>query len=154
MDLIDEQHVMRFEVGQQCGKVTSTFQHRPRSVADIDPHFARDDLRQRGLAQPRRAEQQHVIERLAALLRGMDEYLQLPAYLFLSDIFVELLGAQCTLQGLFLRRGRHGRDDARCGKVVVLDHALDNNLSACRMPSDTPVSLGSCCAAQAASFSL
>ena len=29
------------------------------------------------------------------------------------------------------------------GKVVVVDHALDNNLRAWRMPSDTPISAGS-----------
>jgi hypothetical protein len=34
-----------------------------------DAHLARDDLRQRGLAEPRRAEEQHVIHRLAAAAR-------------------------------------------------------------------------------------
>jgi hypothetical protein len=33
----------------------------------------RDDVRQRGLAQARRPEQQHVVERLGALARGLDE---------------------------------------------------------------------------------
>ncbi len=155
MDLVDEQHIVRFKIGEQCRQVARPLQHRPRGVADIHAHLARNDLRQRSLAQTGRAEQQHMVERLVTLLRRLDEYLQLPADLFLADIFVELLGAQRALQRLFLLRGRRSGDDARCGaKVVVMDHALDNNLSAWRMPLETSASLGNCLAAQSASFSL
>jgi hypothetical protein len=33
-----------------------------------------------------------MVERLLTFLRGLDEYLQLAAYLLLPDIFIELLG--------------------------------------------------------------
>jgi hypothetical protein len=38
-------------------------EHRARRLAQIHAHLARDDVRQRGLAEARRAEQQHVVER-------------------------------------------------------------------------------------------
>jgi hypothetical protein len=69
VDLVDEQHVVRFEVGQQRGQVAGALQHRAGGLAQIDAHLGGDDVRQGGLAQARRAEQQHVVERLAALAR-------------------------------------------------------------------------------------
>ena len=84
VDLVDEQHVVRFEVGQQRGQVARALQHRAGGVAQVDAHLARDDVRQRGLAQAGRAEQQHVIERLLALAGGLDENVQLAADLFLA----------------------------------------------------------------------
>src|SRR3989338_8701207 len=155
MDLVDEQHVIRLKVGQQRGEVAGALQHGAGSVAQIPPHLARDDLCQRGLAQARRAKQQHMIERFFAPLCRFYEYFQLPAYLFLPDIFFELLGAQRTLHHLFMLRGWRGRNQARfCGKVIAMDHDLDKSLRAWRMPSETLLSLGNCLAAQSASLSL
>ena len=54
-----------FEVGQDRRQVAGALQHRAGSLAQVDAHLARDDVRQRGLAQARRAEQQHVVERFA-----------------------------------------------------------------------------------------
>ncbi|MCY1176788.1 hypothetical protein D9M73_170720 [compost metagenome] len=34
MDFVDEQHIVRLKVGQQCGEITRTLQHRPRSALD------------------------------------------------------------------------------------------------------------------------
>ena len=66
VDLVDEQHVARLEVGQQRGEIARALEHRARGLAQVDAHLARDDVRERGLAQARRAEQQHVVERFAA----------------------------------------------------------------------------------------
>jgi hypothetical protein len=79
VDLVDEQHVVRLEVGQQRGQVAGALEHRAGGLAQVDAHLGGDDVGQRGLAQPRRAEQQHVVERLAALARGLDEDLELLA---------------------------------------------------------------------------
>jgi hypothetical protein len=67
VDLVDEQDVVRFEVGQQRRQVARTLQHRAGGLAQVDAHLARDDVGQRGLAQARRAEQQRVVERFARL---------------------------------------------------------------------------------------
>ena len=51
-------------------------------------------MRQRGLAQARRAEQQHVIQRLVTPAGGGDENLHLPPDRFLSDVFRQARRAQ------------------------------------------------------------
>jgi len=99
-----------FQIRQDGGEIPRALENRPRGLAQIDPHFARDDVRERGLAQPRRAEQQHVIERLAARARRLDEDLELAADLLLPDIFGEGAGPQRALELLLLRGGRLGRD--------------------------------------------
>ena len=58
------------------------------------------------------AEQQHVVQRLAALLGRADEDLELLAGLGLPHVLVEHLGPQGALQRLLLRCGRCGADDA------------------------------------------
>ena len=73
MDLVDEQHVARLEVGEQRREVAGALEHRARRLAQVDAELVRDDVRQRRLAEARRAEQQHVVERFAALPRRLDE---------------------------------------------------------------------------------
>jgi hypothetical protein len=81
-------------------------------LPQVYAHFARDDVRERRLAQARRPVEQHVIERLLALPRGLDEDRKLPAYLFLADVLGERLGAQRALERLLLRRDRGAGDEA------------------------------------------
>ena len=120
VDLVDEQHVVRFEVGEQRGEIARALQHRARGMAQVDPHLARDDVRQGRFSQTRRAEQQHVIERLFALARRLDEYPKLVADFLLADVLGQSLGPQRTLERLFLRRGGIGGDQA----VDFNGHAL------------------------------
>ena len=63
VDLVDEQHVALFEIGQQRREIAGLGDHRPGGGAEVDAQLARHDLRQRRLAQPRRADEQHMIER-------------------------------------------------------------------------------------------
>jgi len=60
-----------------------------------------------GLAQAGGAEQQHVVQRLAAFLGRVNEDLQLLARLHLPDVLVQHLGAQGALHGVFMW-GCHG----------------------------------------------
>ncbi len=94
MDLVDEQHVTRFEIGQDRGQVGGLGQDRAGGGAEVDPQLAGDDLGQGGLAEARRAEQQHVIERLAAPPRRVDEHLQVGLDRRLADELGEGLGPQ------------------------------------------------------------
>ena len=105
VDLVDEEDVVGFEVGEQRGQVARALQHGAGGLAQVDPHLARDDVRQRRLAQARRAEQQHVVERFAAVLGRRHEDVELAAHLFLADVFVEQLGAQRALEGLLVGGG-------------------------------------------------
>jgi hypothetical protein len=67
MDLVDEQHIARLQIGQQRGQVAGRSSTGPEVLASGNAHFAGDDVRQRGLAQPRRAKDQRVVERLASV---------------------------------------------------------------------------------------
>ena len=66
MDLVDEQDVAVLEVGQQRGEIARLGDHRPAGGAEADPHLARQDRGERGLAEAGRAEEQDMVERLAA----------------------------------------------------------------------------------------
>ena len=99
VDLVDEQHVVRLEVGQHRGQVAGPLEHRTRGLAQVDAQLVGDDVRQRGLAQAGRAEDQHVVERLAALARGRDEDLHLLAHRRLADVLGQRLGPDGTVDG-------------------------------------------------------
>jgi len=99
VNLVDEQDVMRLEVGQDRGQVAGLFQHRPRSLAQVDLHFVGDDMRQGGLAQARRAEYEYMVERFAAFDRGLDEYFHLLAHFLLADIVGQQPGPQGAVLG-------------------------------------------------------
>ena len=61
----------------------------PDVARTCTPISLRDHVRERRLAEARRAVQQHVIERLAALLRRGDRHLQVLADAVLADVLVE-----------------------------------------------------------------
>ena len=66
MNLVDEQNVARLKIGELGGKIAGLGDHRPGCRAEIDAEFARHDLRERRLAEARRPDEQHMVERLAA----------------------------------------------------------------------------------------
>ena len=94
VDLVDEQDIAVFQIGQQRGKIARLGDHRPGRGAKAHPQFLGDDLRQRGLAQPRRAEDQHMVHRLAPRLGAFDEHPQVVLRRRLPDEFGEALGPQ------------------------------------------------------------
>jgi hypothetical protein len=85
-------------------------------------------VRQRGLAEARRTEQENVIERVAALPGRFDEDRQLLANLRLADVIGQASGPQRALDRFFLGGFRLGRDQPvhrNAAKVVGLDHRGD-----------------------------
>jgi hypothetical protein len=58
-------------------QIARALQHRSRGLPQIDLELIGDDVRQGGLAEARRPEDQHVIQGLAALARRLDEDLHL-----------------------------------------------------------------------------
>src|SRR5205814_2642067 len=84
MDLVDEQHVARLEIGEQRREIAGALEHRARGLAQVYAHLLGDDVRERGLAQARRTEQQVMVERFASSFGRLDEDLELAADLLLS----------------------------------------------------------------------
>ena len=68
VDLVDEQDVAFLQIGEQRGEIARLGDDRAGRGAKPDAELARDDLGQRGLAEPRRPEEQHMIHRLAAAI--------------------------------------------------------------------------------------
>ena len=66
MDLVDEQHVTGAQVGERADEVAGLLERGTGFGVDVDADFARDQLGERRLAEPRRSEEQRVIERLTA----------------------------------------------------------------------------------------
>ena len=66
VDLVDEEDVALLQVSEDGRHVGLALQRRARGGDDVDPHLQGDDVGQGGLAQPGRAGQQHVVQRLSA----------------------------------------------------------------------------------------
>ena len=107
MDLVDEQHVARLEVREQRGEVAGPLEHRARGLAQVHADLVRDDVRERGLAEARRAEEQHVVERLAALAAPPAMKISSCALtLRLADVLGEPARAHGAVERLVLLDGR------------------------------------------------
>src|SRR5262249_28480641 len=72
VDLINEQHVERLWRRQDRRDVALPFERRPGHLPDRNVELTADDLRERGLAEPRRPGEQHMIERLTAPPRSVE----------------------------------------------------------------------------------
>jgi len=91
VDFIDEQDVTIFQRGQLPGKIAGLGNHRAGRRAEVDPQFPRHDLRQRRLAEARRANEQHMVQRIAARFRSLDEHLHVRPRRRLPDEFGQCL---------------------------------------------------------------
>ena len=130
MDLVDEQHIAFFEIGQDRRQVARLGDHRPGRGAEADAEFARHDLRQRRLAEPRRSGKEHMVERFAPCLGGFDKDTEVGAGLLLTD---ELFERQRTKRRVLLVAGRLQMIDE-----TVVHRA--NSLSAWRINSSAGAS--------------
>ena len=118
VDLINKQHVVRFEIGQHRRQIARLLQHRAGGGAQIDAHLIGDNIGQRGFPQPRRAENQQVIQRIAAQFRRLDENFHLLAHLRLAHILREQLRADSAVEILFFVIAGGG------DQTVSFDHDL------------------------------
>src|SRR5262249_40468838 len=89
MDLVDEENVVRLQLREQARERALVLDGRARRRVRGDAHLFRDDVRERRLAEPGRAAKEDVIERLAALLRRLDEDAQVVLVVVLPHVLVE-----------------------------------------------------------------
>ena len=89
MNLVDEEHIACFEIGQNRGQIAGSLDGRAGRDAHVDAHLVRHDVRQAGLAQSRRTVKQDVIQRLAALPGGLNQDAQIFFQAFLAGKFGE-----------------------------------------------------------------
>ena len=106
MNFVDEQYIVGFEIGQQSRKIARLGNHRAAGGAKAHAEFLGDDLRQRGLAQSRRTEEEHMVHRFAAPAGGLDEHTEVLARRFLANELAERLGPQRRVRIFRLPLGR------------------------------------------------
>ena len=98
MDLVDEQDLALVEGRQQRGEVARALDHGAGRGLDRRRELRRDHVREARLADAGRAEEQNVVERLAAGARGLDRHAQVGDHLRLADVLVETARAQRHLE--------------------------------------------------------
>ena len=91
VDLVDEEHVAGGEVQKDRAESALVVDRRPG--ADLDRHakLVGDDVRERRLAEARRAAQQHVLDRLAAAARRLEKDAEVLADLLLADVLARAI---------------------------------------------------------------
>ncbi|MNZ42357.1 hypothetical protein D3C78_599300 [compost metagenome] len=124
MDLVDEQHIVRFEVGQHGREVARALEDGPRGALDRHAHFVGDDVGQGGLAQAGRAEDQRMVERLAATTGGLDEQRHLLAHHRLADVLVQPQRADRTVLDFFTVAATGGDQAVGFDHLVIIPFRL------------------------------
>src|SRR5262249_56428438 len=97
--------------------------HRSRRCPKMHAELACQDLRERGLAEARRADEQHMIERLAPRTRRLDEPRQVRARLLLTDELAEPLRAQRAVRIVVAAFGRHQAAGGRAHRSILTAYA-------------------------------
>lgn len=100
VNFVDEEHVTLFEIGQKCGEIAGLRDHRTRGRTKVHAEFARNDLRERSSAQPRRPDQEHMIQRFFPRLRRLDEDGKICARLLLADESASRADPQMRVGGI------------------------------------------------------
>ena len=125
MNLVDEEDVALFERRQDADEILGLLQRRSAGRAKVRAELARDESGQRRLAEARRTVEQHVLERFAAPLGGVDRDAQIFDDPFLPDVFVERARPKArAVELVFDRvrgstmRGRSGAAADRCCDVL------------------------------------
>ena len=131
VDLVDEEHFAVDQVGQDRGQVARLLQHRAGGGPDRRAELVGDHVGERGLAEPGRTVEQHVIERFATLAGRGNRHLQVLAHAVLPDVLVERARPQA---GFVLRVfvGAHGCDDA------VVSHRASSRSACFSVRSKSP----------------
>jgi len=118
VDFVNEQNIVRLKICQDRGEVARFRNHRAGGCAEADAHLAGQDLRQRRLAEARRAEQENMVQRLSPPARSLDIDFQVRLRLALADIILKRLGTERPVQRVTALRVRireftlaaHGRN--------------------------------------------
>src|SRR5690606_12951967 len=98
MDLIDEEHVPLFQVGEDRDEIALTLDRGPRRHAQVHPHLGGNDRREGGLAQSRRAVEKDVVEGLLASSSRLDEDAEIVLHPVLSDVLVQASWPQRSIE--------------------------------------------------------
>ncbi len=94
MDLIDEEDVSRGQVEKDRAERALVVDRGPGADLDRDAELVGDDVRERCLAETRRAAQQHVLDGLVPATRRLEKDAEVLPHLLLTHVLAEEPGAQ------------------------------------------------------------
>src|SRR6266850_516862 len=86
MNLVDEKHIAEFEVCQNRSQITLHLDQRAGGRTESCPHFVGNNGSECCLTQPGRTIQKNVVERLTALARGLDGYVEVVLNRLLANV--------------------------------------------------------------------
>ena len=113
MNFVEKKYFALFERSEDRGQVALAFEQRAGTGFDDHAQFAGDNLRERRLAKPRRAVEQHVIERFAAAARRLDGDLDVFLHARLADVIGEAFRANARVNARVFIQRRAGNDALR-----------------------------------------
>ena len=105
MNFINEEYILVTEIGYYSRQVSGALNRRTRSNPEVTPYLGSDDVGQCGLAQPRWAVEQDMVERLVPAFGGGDGYFQIFYDRGLPDEIIEAPWAQTGVQRDILSGG-------------------------------------------------
>ena len=100
MDLVDEQHVVVAELGEDGGEVAGALERRAGRDVQLHVHLGGDDRRQRRLAEPRGSGEEQVVDGLPAAPGRLEDDAEVLLQFALSDELVEAPRPQPGLDGV------------------------------------------------------
>src|SRR5262249_12125297 len=121
VDLVDEQHVPGLESGENRREIALPLEGRACDAADADTELLSDDVGQAGLAEPRRPDEEHVIERLGPSARRLQRDLELLLDALLADELVQSPRPERAVEFLLCPVVVRGADKARFGHAAFLN---------------------------------
>jgi hypothetical protein len=116
MDLVYEEDVPVFQIGEDGGHVAGAHQGGARGDAEADAHLGGDDAGERRLAQPGRAGEEEVVGGLTSFAGSFEQYREALSEIILADELGQAAGPQA---GLELDLGLGGDRVDRAVPVVV-----------------------------------
>ena len=92
MNLIDKQHVVIVQIGQECSEVPRPREYWARRDSKSDAELCRHDSSKRRLAKSRRSSKQEMVDRLAALASCFKNNVEMLNHLWLTDELRKIFG--------------------------------------------------------------
>ena len=105
MYLVNEQNIVGFQVRQNGRQITRALKHRARGLSKTNTHFVGNNVSQRCLAQPGRAEYQYVIQRLFTSTCRLNEDTHLLVDAGLAVIILKRFRTDCPVKRLVFANG-------------------------------------------------
>ena len=110
VDLVDEEDVALLHRGEDRRDVALALERGAGDRADADAELLADDVGEARLAEPRRADEQDVVERLAAALRRLEGDRELLLDALLPDEVVQAARAERALELVLFGRSTGARN--------------------------------------------